>query len=220
MKLLVLGSSGGVGRHLVTIAADRGHDVTALARGTSAVPEGARITVVRGDVDTEATATFDRVLPGHDAVVSGLGLRRVSKSVFAEMSSRVDFVSTTMQALTDAMLRHGVRNAVQVSAAGVGDSAPGMNAIMRFLIARSNIGHAYRDLDRAERTLNGSGVNWCAPRPCTLTNGRKTESVRVVDKFGMTMKISRADVAWFMVTCAEEMAAGKQLSARTPQIAA
>jgi putative NADH-flavin reductase len=213
VKILVLGASGAVGKHAVRIAAERGHDVTALARANSAVPEHARVTVVRGEVS--APGVLRDLVKGHDAIISGLGLRRKTGSPFAEMTSAHDFVSTTTRLIIAAMQEHGVKRVLQVSAAGVAESAPRMNFVMKFLVAKSNIGHAYRDLAVVERMYAESGLDWCCVRPVTLTNGPQTERVRVVDHFGLTMQIARADVAWWMVARAEDGA----LEPRTPQIA-
>ena len=46
MKVLVLGASGGVGKHLVRLACEQGHIVTALARVTAAHSTGE----VRGEL--------------------------------------------------------------------------------------------------------------------------------------------------------------------------
>jgi nucleoside-diphosphate-sugar epimerase len=75
MRILVLGGTAWLGRHLVRAALDRGHEVTALARGEAgAVPGGARF--VRADrdrddaLDAVAGERWDSVIdvtrqPGH-----------------------------------------------------------------------------------------------------------------------------------------------------------
>src|SRR5690242_4787649 len=53
MRLLVLGGTHFLGRHVVTAALDRGHEVATFTRGVSgAPPEGAR--ALRGDRDDPA----------------------------------------------------------------------------------------------------------------------------------------------------------------------
>jgi hypothetical protein len=97
------------------------------------------------------------------------------------------------------MHRHGVRRVIAVSAAGVGDSAPGMNWLMQFFVATSNVGVAYRDLAVMEQVYAGAGIDWCCPRPTRLTNGPLTQRVSIIDTFPMSAAISRADVAWWML---------------------
>src|SRR5207244_516169 len=45
MKVLVLGASGGVGKHLVRLACDQGHIVTALVRRADGIDSRARILI-------------------------------------------------------------------------------------------------------------------------------------------------------------------------------
>ena len=53
MRLLVLGGSHFLGRHVTTAALERGHEVATLTRGVSgAPPEGAR--ALHGDRDAPA----------------------------------------------------------------------------------------------------------------------------------------------------------------------
>lgn len=78
MRIVVFGSTGGVGRHVVERAASAGHQVTAFARTPAKLPQIDGVTIVQGDAfDAVAVAT---AIAGQDAVVSALssstGLRR------------------------------------------------------------------------------------------------------------------------------------------------
>src|SRR5215207_4206776 len=121
MKLLILGASGGVGRWLTRLAAERGHEVTALVRPGSALDATAGVRVLRGDVLDPATLAG--ALAGQDAVASCLGLRRAGKSPWAPLRSPPDLTERVAAALVPAMERAGVSHLVAVSAGGVGDSA-------------------------------------------------------------------------------------------------
>ncbi len=78
MKLLVLGASGGCGRWLSQLAAERGHRVTALVRPTTSFVAPAGVTVRRGQVlDPD---TIEAAVIGEDIVFSCLGLRRAGPS--------------------------------------------------------------------------------------------------------------------------------------------
>lgn len=211
MKLAVLGASGGVGRHVVQQALQRGHDVVVLVRPNTPydVPDGVR--VVRGEVlDADLAALFD----GRDAVLSCLGIKRRGPNPWSPLVSPPDFVSSSARRIVAAMKDVGVPRVVAISSSGVAESASGMNLVMRMLVASSNVGVAYRDLAVMEQIYADSGVDWCCVRPVTLTDGARTGEVRIVDHFGMTMSISRADVAYAML---ERLAPGGD---RLPQIAA
>jgi putative NADH-flavin reductase len=215
MKLLVLGASGGVGRHVVRLAVADGHEVTAVVReGTPyEAPEGVRL--VRDDVLREGAIAA--VMPGRDAVISSLGIQRKRVwNPWSKLVSPPDFNSRTARAIVAAMQACGVRRVVAVSAAGVGDSAPRMNAVMRALVATSSIGTAYRDLAEMERVyLEAEGIDAVCLRPVTLTDAPLTGRVREVDAFGATMTVSRADVARALLD-----AAARSGGPRLPQIAA
>jgi putative NADH-flavin reductase len=212
MKTIVFGASGGVGTHLVRIAADRGHQVTAVSRREIAVPSGVRLAVA----DVLDARSFDLVA-GHDLVLSSLGLRRTNPAnPWSALASPPDFCSRTATALIAAMQRHRIGRVVAVSAAGVAESHARMNGLMKFFVATSNVGVGYRDLAAMEDLFARSELDWCCPRPTRLTDGRQNERIATVDAFPMRAAISRADVAWWMVTRAEAGA----LQPRTPQITA
>lgn len=72
MKLLVFGATGGTGRQLVEQAIAQGHEVTAFVRNPAAVDiRHPKLAIVQGDAMD--AAAVERVIPGHDAVLSALG---------------------------------------------------------------------------------------------------------------------------------------------------
>ena len=213
MKVLVLGASGGVGRHVVPLLVGRGHDVVAVVRPDTADDAPAGATVVRDD--PLRAGALDAVA-GRDAVVSCLGIKRAHPiNPWSRLTSPADFSSTTARAIVAAMQRHGVRRVVAVSAAGVAESAFAMNAVMRFFVATSNVGVAYRDLALMERVYADSGLDWHACRPVRLVDGAATGAPRMIDGFPTTAKVRRADVA---VWLADRVERG-DLVPRTPSIA-
>jgi uncharacterized protein YbjT (DUF2867 family) len=216
MKLLILGASGGVGKHAVERAVTKGHRVTAVVReGTVAsVPDGVRL--VRGSAVDRAT--LDTALEGQDAVLSCLGIRRANpRNPWSKLTSPPDLMQSVMGALIPAMKARGVKKIVAVSSAGVAESFPKMNFVMRFLVNKSTIGCAYRDLASMESALAESGLDWVAVRPVTLTNRARDEVVKVVDGFALTATISRRTVADWMIARAED---GSAIEERLPTIAA
>ena len=79
MKLLVLGGTGGTGRHVVTQALDAGHDVTVLARDRArAGVQHERLRLVEGDVKN--IAALGDAMRGQDAVISAIGRGKSFKS--------------------------------------------------------------------------------------------------------------------------------------------
>jgi biliverdin reductase / flavin reductase len=212
VRLVVFGASGTCGSHFVRLATMHGHAVTAIVRATSRFVSREGVTVVRGDVlDTAFTAA---VIPGHDAVMSGLGMRY--KHPWSRRESPDDFTYRATLNIVTGMKPSDVRKISVISAAGVGDSRAALNWPMRFLLATSNVGTAYAALERAEHVLRESGLDWQAVRPTTLTRGAATGRVRITDRYPATAGIPREDVAAFMLRELES----PQFTERTPMITA
>lgn len=74
MRLFILGATGNTGTQIVDLALSRGHEVTAFVRSPDKIKRRhPLLRVLPGDphdVDELASA-----LPGHDAVISALGVR-------------------------------------------------------------------------------------------------------------------------------------------------
>ena len=191
MKIFVLGATGGTGQELVRQAIEHGHGVTAFVRSPEKLKTfGERIAVIRGDLLN--SAELERVLEGHDAVLSGFGPRVPISKADAHLLER--FADT----LTHAMQHAGVRRVVVES--------------MAFLFKDSIIPPAYvvgrlffrelvADASAMERVITNSGLDWTIVRPPQLTDKPRTGKYRVRDGHlpGFGFNISRADVADFSI---------------------
>jgi uncharacterized protein YbjT (DUF2867 family) len=201
LKLLVLGASGGVGSWLVRLAAERGHEVTALARPTARVDAPSSVRVVRGDVIDPQVLQL--VVEGQDAVASCIGLRRSGASPWAALQSPPDLVESVTRALVSTMQGAGVQRLFTISAGGVGDSITQLSGPVRWLVTRGNIATAYDDLMRMESVLRASGIDWLAVRPVTLANGPPTGRAGPVTRYTMISRVRRSDVAAWMLDALE-----------------
>ncbi len=218
MRILVLGASGGVGRHAVTRALAAGHEVRVLARDQTVLAVPDSVEIVRGELlEGEALGVAMR---GVDAVVSSVGAqRRHPANPWSAQTTPDRLTSRAAERMVAAMREAGVRRVAAVSAGGVGDSAAALNLVLRVLLATTMIGEAYADLARMEAVFAESGVDWLAPRPTRLVDGDPTGAVRVVERFGAMDAIRRADVAAFLVDAlAEPTWPHAAWGGRTPQI--
>ncbi len=217
MKLIIFGATGHVGSHLVEQSLKQGHEVSVFARSTSVPAEwrGRKgLRVIEGSVlDAEAVA---QAVQGQDAVLSSLGLKRINPSnPWSKLASPADFASRSGGLIAEAMQKHGVKRFVCVSAAGVAETYPKLNLIMKVFLATSTIGLAYKDLEKLENYLKKTDLDWTACRPTRLTDDALTKQVHVIEDgtFSMNAAISRADVAYWMLE-----ALSKAPAQRTPTI--
>src|SRR4051812_44582971 len=113
MNYVILGATGATGTKLVEQALAAGHQVTAVARQASDVTVGAhpRLAIVEGRA-TEP-GDLERILPGHDAVLSAIGSRSRKKNTVR---------SDVARAVVAAMQKHGIARLVWLDGYGVGDS--------------------------------------------------------------------------------------------------
>lgn len=195
MKIVVLGASGGCGEQLVNQAKERGHTVRAVVRSSSwQAPSG--VEVRRGDLANESF--LRESFSGQEAVLSALGLRMGGIAPWHKPEVP-DFLSRATPAIVGAMKGNGIGRIVAISAGGVGDSFQKVPGAFRAFIQFTALRHAYRELEVMERTLLGSGLDVCIPRPTGLTDGPATGQVRVCESFSGRATISRADVAAWML---------------------
>ena len=192
MKLLIFGSTGGTGRQLVEQALVQGHAVTAFARDPAKVDvEHANLRVVQGDAMD--FASVEHAMQGQEAVLSALGLPASNKSMV-----RADGTRNIIRA----MEKEGVRRLVCQTSLGYGDSRDILPFHMKYIIVPLILRNAFADHELQEHHIRQSSLDWIIVRPGTLTNGDLTCAYRhgfaATDK-GLKIKISRADVAEFML---------------------
>jgi len=192
-QVLIVGATGGTGRQLVAQALERGYVVTALVRDPARLQIAhERLRVLRGDV--RDAASIDAAVRGQDVVLSALGHKRFF------YPTRV--LSEGTRTLLRAMQTHGVPRFVCETALGIGDSAGRMGLYYTLFTIPIVLPFYFWDKTRQERLIAASSVEWVIVRPGLLTNGAKRGTYRHgsnVGSFIWTVRISRADVADFML---------------------
>jgi len=205
MKILLLGSTGRLGRCLLAEALRKNYDMNALVRSRSAVVHpSARITWYEGlPTDRAALSAASR---GCEAIVSALNISRNSDFPWAALRTPPAFLSEAMVNLIAVSQEHHIRRIIICSAWGVNETKKDLPFWFRWLIDHSNIGVTYRDHERQEDLLKQSTLEWTIVRPVGLTNGTKEHDVRIsinnVPKPSLT--ITRRDVARFMIRALRE----------------
>lgn len=192
-RVLIVGATGGTGRQLVEQALERGYTVTALARDPSALRvDHPRLTVIQGNV--RDYPSVEAAMRGQDAVLSALGHNRYLGP------SRI--LSEGTRNVVRAMEAHRVQRFVCETALGIGDSAGRLGLYYTLFVVPVVLPFYFWDKARQERVIAASRLHWVVVRPGLLTNGARRSHYRHgkrVGSFLATVRISRADVADFML---------------------
>jgi putative NADH-flavin reductase len=201
MKIAILGASGGCGRQLVEQAAARGHDVTAIGRGSSELDVPAGVRAVRCELSDEAGLAD--AFAGADVVASAVGLRLPGLSPFAR-AEVPDLLSRTTPVIVAAAKKAGVPRLIAISAGGVGDSRRIMPGFFKLFVQLTSMRSAYAELEAMEEIYRGSGLEVCCVRPTGLTDEPATGRAVVATKLVGRAMIPRADVAGWMLDAVEQ----------------
>lgn len=182
------------GRQLLAQALGRGIEVTALAREPARLGEFHGSLLIVGGTVTDP-ATVGRVVGGCSGVLSALG--RVK-------GSPADLLTTSSPNMIAAMKELGVRRIVALTNTSIEDSSdrpPLAHRMLRGALGLMN-SKLIHDSIPAAKVLAKSGLDWTLVRAPILTNGPKKGNYKVGPLAGgMPLRVSRADVADFMLSC-------------------
>lgn len=193
-SIAVLGANGGIGKHAVAAALDAGYDVTAILRTPAKLDlTHPRLTIVQGDI-LQPTGLVQH-LQHKDAVISAIGATGLKETTLYSAGNRN---------LIRAMQEAGVNRAFFISASGL-EVNPTHSFIIRFatrFILQRILRKMYADLWAMEKIVKESAIDWTIMRPPRLTNDPSAGIYRVaIDQpLDNGLKISRADVAHFMIS--------------------
>ncbi len=189
MKIAIFGATGGTGKELVSQALEQGHEITALVRNPQKLSfNDQRVNIIKGDVLNKDEVL--KTIQGNDAVLVALGVKPPSKA---------KVVGPGTKNIIEAMKANNVKRLIVESAMFMDDVLRQRSFLMRLLAATLMKG-LYRDKLVQEKAVMESGLDWVIARPTGLTNGAKNGwQVRNSREAGMTSRISRANVADFML---------------------
>jgi uncharacterized protein YbjT (DUF2867 family) len=220
MNITVFGASGGIGKHFIELATERGHTIRAVYRTTPHIPPSGQVEIlVNADIFNREFVT--RAIRGADVVVTALGPNFAKPhNAMTKMISPSDLHQHLARTLVGAMKGPGAPT--KVIAVSTGSASEASTALMgsgpRLLLGffltfvARNLRLVGRDLEAMEKELAASGLDWYAVRPVKLSDGPLTRRAQATDRFAMK-SISRADVAWYMLMLAEDPTPRQQ---RTP----
>jgi putative NADH-flavin reductase len=184
MKLLVIGSTGRTGRHVVEQGLRRGHEITAFTRrphdlaGVSGLAH-----IIHGDA--LKLPDVRSAVAGQDGVISAVGSSGIARN------------------LITALREIGGSRVVMTSSRSVVATQPRLPITLAWLIFRG----PYSDLARAEGMLEVSGLAWSVVRATMLTDKPGTARVHIdfeANATGGDWTLTRADYAMTLLDVVED----------------
>ena len=187
MNVLVIGAAGKTGNLVVERALAFGHAVTAFVHNPNYTHAGVRL--VTGDAAN--SADLRRAIAGQDAVIDTIGGKTPYKATDLETSAARNIVS--------AMQADSVRRLLVVSMMGIGDSATQAPFWYEHLLMPTFLHGSTRDKTTMEAAVNTSELDFVIARPPILSDDPATGAYKVVPPPVKAHKITRADLAQFLV---------------------
>jgi putative NADH-flavin reductase len=188
MKVLIVGAGGKTGSLVVEKALAAGHTVTVFVR-TPPSKEHTGVRVVMGDArDREAVRAG---IAGQDAVIDTIGGKTPYRDTELERTAALNIV--------EAMKMGGVRRLIVVSMMGLGDSREQAPFWYEHLLMTTFLRGSTKDKAAMEATVEASGLDFVIVRPPILGEGPATGKTKIVAEGEKGHKITRADLAHFLV---------------------
>jgi putative NADH-flavin reductase len=195
MKLLIFGSTGGTGRHIVEQALEQGHTVTAFVRDPSKLSlQHPNLKTFQGDVMNRESLV--PAMEGQDVVLSALGSPANKVGTMRSQGTKN---------IIEAMESKGIQRLICQTSLGYGDSLKVLDKtsfVFKYIIVPFVLRKTFKDHELQEQHIKKSKLDWVIVRPGNLTDTAKTGVYRhgfaATDKH-IQVEVSRADVADFML---------------------
>ncbi len=188
MNIVVFGAGGKTGKLVVERAVEAGHTVTAFVRDRSK-EQRLGVDIAVGDTgDAEAVRA---AISGKDAVIDTIG----GKTPYKE----TELERTAAKNIIDAMQSEGVRRLVVVSMMGIGESHDQAPFWYEYLLMPTFLRGSTKDKTAMESEVEASSLDYVIARPPMLTEDPATGSYTVIPPGTTGHKITRADLAAFLV---------------------
>jgi putative NADH-flavin reductase len=192
MKLVIFGSTGGVGSQVVEQAIKQGYQVTAFARNPQKITiKNRNLQIFQGNVLD--FPSVKQAVQGQDAVICTLGSgQKLTGTVRSQGTKHI----------IQAMEESGIRRFICQTTLGVGDSWGSLNFYWKYIMFGLILRNVFADHEQQEKYVQQSDLDWTIVRPGAFIEGEKTGQYR--HGFSDTdqtskLKITRADIADFIL---------------------
>ncbi|WP_036489211.1 NAD(P)-dependent oxidoreductase [Myxosarcina sp. GI1] len=192
MKLVIFGSTGSIGSHVVEQALEQGHTVTAFVRNPDKLNvQHPNLSIFTGDVMNPDLV--EEAVVGHEAAICILGSgKKLSGNVRSQGTKNI------IQALEKA----GIKRFICQSTLGAGDSWSNLNFYWKYIMFGFILRKVFADHQIQEEYVRHSNLDWTIIRPGAFIEGTRTGKYRHgfpgSDRTS-NLTISRPDVADFIL---------------------
>jgi putative NADH-flavin reductase len=198
MNITLLGATGQTGSVVLQQALNAGYKVTAVARTPTKIAiKHENLTIIGGDA-TDVNI-LKKAMSGNNLLISTLG------TALAGAKQNDSLITSSTKAIIEAAISTGCARIIMMSSFAVNRSQ--LTGPAKFITGAIMKKHII-DKSAGEALLRHSNMRWTIVYPTTLTNGSKTTHVHVMpagEKVGLGNKISRADVAgWILAEASED----------------
>lgn len=191
MQVAIFGATGSIGSHLVKQSLSKGYKVKAFTRNPAKLSgiSDTALSIVQGDVNN--LRDVENAMSGIDCVLCSLG-----------DGSKGRVRATGTKNIIQAMELYAVRRLVCQTTLGLGDSWNNLNFFWKYIMFGFFLKQAFEDHKQQEEYISNSSLIFTLVRPSAFTDKPSTNKFKVgfgADTKDLTLKISRADVACFMI---------------------
>ncbi|MDJ0596180.1 MAG: SDR family oxidoreductase [Pleurocapsa sp. MO_226.B13] len=192
MKLVIFGSTGSIGSHVLEQALEQGHTITAFVRNPDKLNvQHPNLSIFTGDVMNPAAV--EQAVIGHEAAICILGSgKKLSGNVRSQGTKNV------IQALEKA----GIKRFICQSTMGTGESWGNLNFYWKYIMFGFILRKVFADHQIQEEYVRHSNLDWTIIRPGAFIDGTLTGKYRHgfpgSDRTS-SLTISRPDVADFIL---------------------
>lgn len=194
MKVTIFGAAGKTGQELVQQALDRGFDVVAYARDSQKIAiESPRLTKTSGELDSQEG--LRAAIKDCNCVLSALG--PIGKPSDEELSSGIANILSVMDEC-------GVTRFIVLSTTSYQDpqDEDGFRFKLRRDMVRRGRPTSYEQIINYSQLVRNSNSVWTLVRIASILTSKplsKTVHVGYLGKDRFSSKLSRANLAWFML---------------------
>jgi len=193
MNIIIFGSTGTIGKHLVEQSLEQGYNVTAVSRSKESLSQFSHPNLKKFEGDVFNVNDCQQAINGQDVVIIVLGSGKSRNSVVRSEGTKN---------IIAAMKMKGVNRLICQSTLGAGDSKGNLNFFWKYIMFGWFLKQVFLDHELQENYVRNSELDWTIVRPAAFTEGEKTGNYKhgfsVTDK-SLKLKIARADVADFIL---------------------